>query len=469
MIKTCPIFKVYLVILVLIITPRLLTAQTTAKPNPDQKNIPLTRILFVFDASQSMSGTWESDEKINIARNILIDIVDSLENIEHVQMALRVYGHQSPVPPQDCSDTKLEVPFSPNSAFRIRQKLKFITPKGTTPIASSLEKSVNDFPECANCRNIIVLITDGIEACDGDPCEVSTELQTKGIVLKPFVIGIGLDPGFRETFDCVGYYYNALEEDKFKQTLGFVINQVLNSTTAQVNLLDENGLPTETNVNMTFYDRYSGRIMYNYIHTMNNKGNPDTLELDHLMTYRLKVHTIPPVEVDSISITPGKHTIIGVEAPQGYLSIKTARGKLYEGLPVIIRQNGSTKTLHNQAVGHIEKYMIGTYDIEIPTIPRLYINDIEILQSHTTTLEIPEPGTVTFNAKSPGYGSLYVLNRKGQKFVINLNSAVKQQAYYLQPGFYRVIFRNGNAKETLYTNVLEFEVQSGESTVIDLF
>ena len=236
----------------------------------------LTRILFVFDASQSMSGTWESDKKINIARNILIDLIDSLQYVENVQMALRVYGHQSPVPPQDCSDTKLEVPFAPNTASRIRQKLRFISPKGTTPIATSLARSVNDFPKCENCRNIIVLITDGIEACDGDPCEVSKELQREGIVLKPFVIGIGLDPGFRETFDCVGYYYNAMEEVKLKENLGFVINQVLNSTTAQVNLLDEKGLPTESDVNMTFYDRYSGKLIYNYIHTLNHKGNPDT-------------------------------------------------------------------------------------------------------------------------------------------------------------------------------------------------
>lgn len=460
--------RLSLFILLISCQASLLSGQNSKNGEP-AKNVPLTRILFVFDASQSMSGTWESDEKINIARQILVDIVDSLENIEHVEMALRVYGHQSPVPPQDCSDTKLEVPFSPNSASRIRQKLRFITPKGTTPIASSLGKSVKDFPECDNCRNIIVLITDGIEACDGDPCEVSKELQTKGIVLKPFVIGIGLDPGFRETFDCVGYYYNALEENKFKQTLGFVINQVLNSTTAQVNILDENGFPTETNVNMTFYDRYSGRIMYNYIHTMNHKGIPDTLELDHLVTYRLKLHTIPPVEVDSISITPGKHTIIGVDAPQGYLSLKTARGKLYEGLSVIIRQDDSTKTLHNQAVGQIEKYIIGKYDLEIPTIPRLYIDDIEILQSHTTTLEIPEPGTVTLNAKTPGHGSLYTLDDNDQKFVINLNPTLRQQAFFLQPGFYRLTFRNGNIKKAAHTNVLEFEVKSGESTVIDLF
>ena len=434
----------------------------------DKTTIPLTRILFVFDASQSMSGTWESDEKFSIARQILIDIVDSLENVENVQMALRVYGHQSPVPPQDCSDTRLEVPFAMSNASRIREKLRNISPRGTTPIANSLALSADDFPPCNNCRNIIVLITDGIEACDGDPCAVSQELQQKGIVLKPFVIGIGLDPGFRETFDCVGYYYNALEEMKFKRTLDFVINQVLNSTTAQVNLLDEKGAPTETNVNMTFYDHYSNRVIYNYIHTINEKGNPDTLELDPLITYRLKIHTIPPVELDSISIIPGEHTNITLQAPQGYLVVKTSRGKQYDGQEFFIRHNKGTNTLHIQEIGQIEKYLTGLYEIEIPTIPRILINDIEIRQSHTTTIEIPEPGIVNFSSRNTGYGSIYSINDEGQEWIFNLKSSAKQQAYFIQPGVYKVVFRSSNSKSSLQTQVREFVVKSGQSIHIEV-
>ncbi len=429
----------------------------------------LTRILFVFDASQSMSGTWESDEKINIARRILTDIVDSLEHVDKLQMALRVYGHQSPVPPQDCSDTKLEVPFGPNNAAKIRQKLRYITPKGTTPIAHSLELAVTDFPPCPDCRNIIVLITDGIEACDGDPCAVSLELQKKGIILKPFVIGIGLDPGFRETFECVGYYYNARQENKFKQTLGFVINQALNETTAQVNLLDEKGNPTETNVNMTFYDMYTNRVVYNYIHTMNKTGNPDTLELDPLMTYRLKVHTIPPVEADSVTVTPGEHTIISVYAPQGYLVVKTSRGNAYQDLPLIIRKHGETQTLNNQTIGQIEKYITGRYDIEIPVLPRLNIDDVEVLQSHTTTLEIAGPGHVMFSSTSHGFGSLYVLENGDQKWVTNLNPALRQQDLYLQPGLYRVVFRPGSARQTLYSISRDFMVREGDNFTVSLY
>ena len=434
-----------------------------------QKTSKLTRILFVFDASQSMSGTWESDKKINIARQILIDLIDSLQYVENVQMALRVYGHQSPVPPQDCSDTKLEVPFAPNNASRIRQKLRFISPKGTTPIANSLAMSVNDFPECDNCRNIIVLITDGIEACDGDPCAVSKELQKQGIVLKPFVIGIGLDPGFRETFDCVGYYYNAMEEVKLRENLGFVINQVLNSTTAQVNLLDEKGLPTESDVNMTFYDRYSGRLIYNYIHTLNHKGNPDTLELDHLITYKLIVHTIPPQEVDSVTITPGKHTVIALNAPQGYLKINTSRGKEYEGMQILVKQSGESETLNNQTLGQIEKYITGNYVLELMTIPRLTINDVEILQSYTTSIEIPQPGNITFSHTSQGFGSLYVLNENGQEWIMNLNPALRQQSYYLQPGNYRVVFKPIGLKRSFYSASQDFNVKSGERSQIELY
>ena len=64
---------------------------------------PTSRILFIFDASNSMAGQWGGARKIDMAREVLFDMVDSLEQLDNVEMALRVYGHQSPVPPQDLS------------------------------------------------------------------------------------------------------------------------------------------------------------------------------------------------------------------------------------------------------------------------------------------------------------------------------------------------------------------------------
>ena len=124
-----------------------------------------TRILFIFDASQSMNGKWERLTKLNVARDFLIAMIDSLELENNVEMALRVYGHQSAFPPQDCEDTKLEVPFSPKNAGVIRQTLRYLNAKGTTPIAYALSKAETDFPKSSELsRNVIILITDGVEA-----------------------------------------------------------------------------------------------------------------------------------------------------------------------------------------------------------------------------------------------------------------------------------------------------------------
>lgn len=442
-------------------------AQLPTKP-PEQKP-PLSRILFIFDASQSMNGTWEKSKKIDIARNVLISMLDSLEKLDNIEIALRVYGHQKPVPPQDCSDSKLEVPFAKGNASRIRQKLRFIEPKGTTPIANSLSLSSKDFTPQENCRNIIIMITDGIEACDGDPCAVSQELQKQGITLKPFIIGIGIDDNFKQSFDCMGQYYNAAKEDKFKEVLNVVISQALNSTTAQVNLLDISGNPTETNVAMSFYDYYSGKLKHNYMHTMNHRSNPDTLVLDPLVTYRLTVHTIPPVFKDTFKLIPGKHSIIALDAPQGYLLIKSGSGLQAKSLPCIIRKAGDMNTLNYQDVNRTEKYLMGKYDIEIPVLPKILLYNIDVSQSSTTTVQIPPAGMVTFLMIAPGYGSVYLReNGKDLKWIYNLGSNVRSESLTLQTGSYTIVYRAMNAKQTLYTISKTFDVQAGSSKVIEL-
>ncbi len=426
-----------------------------------------TRILFVFDASQSMLGYWESAQKITIARNLLINIIDSLSQKEKIQMALRIYGHQSPVPPQDCKDTKLEIPFGKNNAEKIKQKLRFVRPRGTTPIAYSLAQAAYDFPPCADCRNIVILITDGEEECGGDPCDVSMDLQNRGITLKPFIIGIGMDPGFRKSFDCIGFYYDAADEERFKEVLGIVITQVLNPTTAQVNLLDRRGQPTETNVNMTFYDKFSGTLRHNYVHTINHRGNPDTLLLDPLITYRLVIHTIPSVEVDSFTVIPGHHTIVATDAPMGQLVVRSSAPQ-YRDIRFSARDNRTNEALHYQKINLSERYLVGKYRVEIPILPTMILEDVEIKQSHTTTIELPRPGIVTFRAFNRGYGSLYVERDGELELIYNFDAGERSETILLQPGMYRSAFRTVGSKNTLTTVTRRFEVKSGSSQQINL-
>ncbi|MGI8892843.1 MAG: hypothetical protein ACR2GN_05220, partial [Bacteroidia bacterium] len=59
---------------------------------------PPTRILFLFDASQSMFAGWQSGMKIDVAKKLMSELLDSLNNISNLELALRVYGHQKRFP-----------------------------------------------------------------------------------------------------------------------------------------------------------------------------------------------------------------------------------------------------------------------------------------------------------------------------------------------------------------------------------
>lgn len=431
---------------------------------------PVTRILFVFDGSQSMHGRWESGSKIAIAQRLIGKMLDSLQVIDDnqtFQLALRVYGHQYPVPPQNCNDTRLEVPFAFGNVPRIKKKLKSIVPKGTTPIARSLSRASTDFPPCENCRNVIILITDGIEACDEDPCIVSRNLQKKGIILKPFVIGIGLDVEFKQTFECVGNYFDATDEKTFEKVLGVVISQALDNTTAQINLLDIYKNPTETNVAITLRDKTSGEIKDQFIHTLNYMGNPDTVILDPLVNYSMTVHTIPEVIVDSITIYPGTHTHIGAETPRGTLDLRST-GSRGDGVNAIIRQKGSNQTLNVQSLDQSQQYLVGYYDIEFLTLPRIYQYNIEINQSTTTRVAIPPSGNLNIQTPSGGYGSILVETAEGLEWVVDLNPNTPRESFKLQPGQYRVVFRSKKSQQTAYSKAERFSITSGKTTILRL-
>lgn len=424
-----------------------------------------TRILLVFDCSLSMSKRWEKSTNMDVSKKILLDAIDSLSKIDNVELALRMYGHQHYVlKDRNCKDTKLEVPFYKNNYTALKNKIKDAQPKGTTPIAYTLEQCGYDFPDNKS-RNIIILVTDGVEECDGDPCAVSASLQAKGVVLRPFVIGVGLDENFKKTFDCVGKFFDASTEKSFKEAMSVIISQALNSTTAQVNLLDQNGKPTETGTNMTFIDKKTGVMKYQYIHTINHKGNPDTIPIDPLSTYKMIVHTIPPVEKDNIELTPGKHNIIAADVPQGYIVLKSASND-YKNLKYIIRKKGEPNTLLVSEADKTEKLIIGKYDLEILTIPRINLENIDISQSKTTTIQIPVPGIASISIPSPGQGQLFLNENNKLKWLYNLGENSIRENIILQPGTYTMVYKPKSAKESIYTVTKEFRIESGISVQV---
>lgn len=449
--------------IILLIVLSITCIGTSYAQKPKEK----TRILFLLDASNSMYSKMDNQTRMNVAKSMLSSMVDSLQYVENLEIALRVYGHQSHRGEQNCKDTRLEVPFKPNNHQEIKEKIKTIRPRGTTLIAYSLQETANDFPN-ADARNIVILITDGIEECDGDPCSVSRALQKQGVMLKPFIIGVGLNNQFRKEFECVGKYYEANSKQAFKTALDVVLSQALHNTTCQINLLDEKGQAKETDVNISFIDAKNRVFLSNVVHTLSYGGKSDTIYLDPALGYDIKVHTIPPIEKHGVVIKPGEHTVIDIPAAQGFINLEVEGLSGYGRLPALIRAKGSREIIHVQDFNTKEKYLTGLYDIEILSLPKIHQRNVKVVQSKTTTLKIQQPGKLHLICSSNYVGDIYVTKNGQMEWVHSLDVSGKHNTIVLQPGEYSLVIRDSEEKNMLNAITKPFTIYSGKVTDINL-
>lgn len=418
-----------------------------------------TRILFVLDGSGSMAGQWGGKSKFAIARELLFHSIDSLErNSENVEFGLRIFGHQSHKDLKDCEDSKLEVDFGSSNAGKIKDVLKNVSNRGHTPIAYSLFQAANDFPPSKTSRNIIILITDGIETCEGDPCAVTGILQKKRIFLRPFIIGLGMGEDGSQYFDCVGDYYDAGNTTTFRNALNIVISQAMNATTAQINLIDAYGNPTETDLEITLYDAFSGVPRYQFVHAIGYYNAIDTLYLNPAGKYNMVVHSIPPVERKNIELTPGKHNIIACDVPQGSLVLKIDGNLSFSDIPCLVRKAGDSEILHVMQMNTRSNLLIGQYDLELLTLPRQYISNVQIDQSKETEIVIPTTGSLNIITSRPGIASIYELNEGTVNMIYENENLVDKDRVKLQPGEYMIVYRQDIYKSAELTQTKLFNI-----------
>ncbi len=145
-------------------------------------------IEFVFDASGSMWAQLGGKTKIEIGRETLMSALDWMP--ADLQLALRVYGHQHGREQKNCTDSELLVPLAAGDRERVRTALASFKPRGQTPIAYTLDQIAGDMVSFAGQR-AVVLVTDGIESCGGDPVAAARKLkETEDITVH--VIGFGM-------------------------------------------------------------------------------------------------------------------------------------------------------------------------------------------------------------------------------------------------------------------------------------
>lgn len=428
-----------------------------------------TRILFLLDGSGSMVAQMGNTDRWSASIGIMSRMIDTLRGVENVEVGLRVFGHNKPITQKDCYDTKLEVPFALNNHKAFITRLRQIKPLGYTSITQSLLAAAKDFPVDKTARNMIVIITDGIEECNGDPCAVSEELQKKGIMLRPFIIGLGTDQeAFRKTYSCAGRYYNAQSEEELQKVMGVILNQALNNTSVQINLLDAQNMPRETDVPVTIYDAGSGQIVENVVHTLNGKGLPDTLYLDPVREYTIVAHTIPQVVKSNVEVIPGRHNIIALETPQGDIALKIGGITKYGQLQCIVRKAGEMQTLVAQDFNTSRRYLTGNYDLEILTTPRMVLKNVNVKQSRTTTIEIPGPGQLQLTTNREMVVQIFQMKDNKMEWVLDVDGSRTLQYFPMQPGDYKMVYRLKSETRTLYSKTKDFKITTGGSTIISL-
>lgn len=189
--------------------------------NPKKEN----NVLFILDSSGSMAGQAGGQQKMAAAKTAITSYIDRLPT--EVNAGLMVYGHKGSNNEADkavsCQGIELLYPLSKIDKTAFKNAVASFSPTGWTPIANSLSRaSKKAFSGKENHNNSIILVSDGIETCGGNPCQIAADLKSAGIMMKIDVVGFDVDAAAKEQLQCVaqvtgGQYYHVRSPAELNQ------------------------------------------------------------------------------------------------------------------------------------------------------------------------------------------------------------------------------------------------------------
>lgn len=181
-------------------------------------------IVFILDASGSMWGQVEGKAKIAIAKEVLIGLIKDLP--DDAVVGLVAYGHRSK---GDCRDVEELVPLSTVDKEKLIKTIQGLSPKGKTPITLSVRRTAEKIRHLED-ETTIILVSDGKETCEGDPCALVKELKSSGLRFVMHVIGFDVIEEDRIQLECMaeaggGDYFTAKTAGDFKVAARAVVKK----------------------------------------------------------------------------------------------------------------------------------------------------------------------------------------------------------------------------------------------------
>lgn len=154
-----------------------------------------TDVLVLFDSSGSMAATLNGQRKIDVAKRNVGNYMRVLGTI--AQVGLVVYGHKGnnteAGKPESCAGVDVLVPVGQLDSNNVDGILQSFEPTGWTPIAGALEKVEEAFANVQGPNKRVIIVSDGIETCEGDPVAVARRLNESGLNVQVDVIGFDIN------------------------------------------------------------------------------------------------------------------------------------------------------------------------------------------------------------------------------------------------------------------------------------
>lgn len=166
--------------------------------------------VLVLDASGSMWGQLEHRSKIEIARGAVASVLKTWP--PNSALGLLAYGHRRK---GDCTDIETLLPVAPVNTEAFQAQVDALNPKGMTPISDAVQQAA-ELLKSSEQKATVILVSDGEETCNQDPCQIARQLETNGIDFTAHVIGfdVAKDSVADQQLACLaretgGQYLNA--------------------------------------------------------------------------------------------------------------------------------------------------------------------------------------------------------------------------------------------------------------------
>ena len=145
------------------------------------------RVILVLDASGSMRGQINGQTKMDIAKQVVGKVLSNWKPED--DLGLVVYGHREK---GSCTDIETVMPPRPLNVDAYMSPIKGLVPKGKTPMTQAVRQAAEAL-KYTEQKSTVILISDGVETCEADPCAVARELEAAGVGLTVHTVGFGLD------------------------------------------------------------------------------------------------------------------------------------------------------------------------------------------------------------------------------------------------------------------------------------